>query len=214
MRARFCIAAREKDEGTKGARSRARRRAAHIVYMYYSILRFIIIRATIVSIGIESRTNGSRTCHRTITYSNYLPVYLIVVKDERKRSCGSTLSFLRTRSLHARIIVDPSRYHAADILRSSLDRTPPFFFFFSPHFNYRSYSFVRSYVVSIESVCVRFNYTNYNLFLLLFLYLLRYIVGGEEKVEKEKKKNNNNNKIKYFIISVDFIAADLRKKRS
>lgn len=140
-----------------------------------------------MSIGIESRTNGSRTCHRTITYSNYLPVYLIVVKDERKRSCGSTLSFLRSQSLHARIIVDPSRYHAADILRSSLDRTPPFFFFF-PHILIIDRSFVRSYVVSIESVCVRFNYTNYNLFLLLFLYLLRYIVGGEEKVEKEKKR--------------------------
>lgn len=57
MRARFCIAAREKDEGTKGARSRARRRAAHIVYMYYSILRFINPRGKLC----RSESNPART---------------------------------------------------------------------------------------------------------------------------------------------------------
>lgn len=90
--------------------------------------------------------SSSRTCHRTITYPNYLLVYLIVVKDERKRSCAQFTAFAIVARAHHRRSIEISRSGRS-------------------HFSFHSDSVRLAFVSNLFArVC-----TNYNLFLLPYV---------------------------------------------
>lgn len=190
--ARFCIAARRKTKQRRTFEGTATRSSLYVyIILFYGLL---IARQLCRSDRIHT---GSRTCHRTITYSNYLPVYLIVVKDERKRSCGHAQfsAFAIVARAHHRRSVEISR--SGHIDRNDRHSIAAIFF----HNNDRSFA-----LCCFDRICLRAFIQIIIYFCYIFVFIT--IVGGE-KVEKEKK---NNNKIKYFIISVDFIiVADLKR---
>lgn len=90
--------------------------------------------------------SSSRTCHRTITYSNYLLVYLIVAKDERKRSCAQFTAFAIVARAHHRRSIEISRSRRS-------------------HFSFLSVIVRLAFTSNLFArVC-----TNYNLFLLPYI---------------------------------------------
>lgn len=169
MRA-FLYCREEKDETKAHVRGHGDAQLIVCIILFYGLL---IARQLCRSDRIHT---GSRTCHRTITYSNYLPVYLIVVKDERKRSCGHAQfsAFAIVARAHHRRSVEISR--SGHIDRNDRHSIAAIFF----HNNDRSFA-----LCCFDRICLRAFIQIIIYFCYIFVFIT--IVGGE-KVEKEKKK--------------------------